>query len=113
MVRRALLTLMVLVGSSTAALAQLSGEIELTLVRIGDQWRGEAKFGTAGQQLLIPLREIKITNNEIAFTADILQAELSFSGKLNGGGLGGSIKGSQSGSSIASGTWSLARQGGP
>ena len=109
--RRALLALVVLVGASTAALAQLSGEIELTLIRTGEQWKGEAKITTAGQQLLIPLREIKITNNEIVFTTDILQAELSFSGKLTGDGFSGSITGSQKGASIASGTWSLARQG--
>ncbi len=109
--RRVLFALMVLVGSSTTGLAQMSGEIELTLARVGEQWKGEAKITTAGQELLSPMREIKVSKNEIAFTTSILQAEISFSGKLTGDSFSGSIKGSQRGSSIATGTWSLARQG--
>jgi len=109
--RRVLFALIVLVGNSTAALTQASGEIELNLVRVGEQWTGEAKIITGGQQLLSPMREIKVSTGDISFTINILQAELHFNGKLSGDSFSGSIRGSQEGSNIGMGIWSLARQG--
>lgn len=110
--RGVLFALILLLGSPIRALShQMSGEIELTLVRAGQRWTGEAKIKTSGQQLLSPLREITVSTNEVSFTINILQAELSFSGKLTGDEFSGSIKGSQERSSIGTGTWTLDRQG--
>lgn len=110
--RGVLFALILLLGSPIRALShQMSGEIDLTLVRAGQRWTGEAKITTSGQQLLSPLREITVSTNEVSFTINILRAELSFSGKLTGDEFSGSIKGSQEGSSIGTGTWTLERQG--
>jgi hypothetical protein len=108
---RAFLLMILLAGSSTTALAQMSGNIELTLARAGEQWKGEAKITLTGQQLLSSARDMKVINNEIEFTINVLEAELRFSGTLTGDSLRGTIKGFQGGVSSATGTWSVTRQG--
>jgi hypothetical protein len=107
---RAFLLMILLVGSSTTALAQMSGNMELTMSRVGERWKGEAKITATAQQLLSSVREIKVNDNEIAFTINVLEAELRFSGRLTGDSLGGSITGFQGGARIATGTWTLTKQ---
>jgi hypothetical protein len=89
----------------------MSGNIELTIARAGEQWMGEAKITAAGQELRSTAREIKVSNKEIAFTINVLEAELRFSGRLIGENLSGDIRGFQGGAGIATGTWSATRQG--
>src|SRR5439155_9525075 len=108
--RRMLVFAIVLMGSYTTALAQMSGDIQLTIDRAGEQWKGEAKITTAGQQLLSSLREIKVINNQIAFTANVLETELRFTGTLAGDNLSGIIGGFRGEVSVATGTWRLKRE---
>ena len=109
-IRRTLVFAIVLLGSYTTAFAQMSGDIQLTIARANEQWKGEAKITAAGQQLLSSLREIKVINNEITFTINMLETELRFTGTLAGDNLSGIIGGLRGEVSVATGTWRLKRE---
>lgn len=109
--KKTLLTLILsALGGWTATLAQTSGGIELTLIRNGALWRGDARIIAPGQQPSNVLRDLKVTGNQVTFTTNVLAIELRFSGKVTDGRLRGTVEGFQGNTQISRGTWGVTRQ---
>ena len=96
--------------ASTTALAQVSANMELRLIREGTQLKAEARLSIVGQAAPTPVRDLKLRDNEIAFATTMLEAELRFVGKITNDAMTGTIEGLQAGAKVATGTWSLLRQ---
>jgi hypothetical protein len=101
--------LLALVASATA-LAQVSANMELRLVREGTQLKAEARLSFVGQGAPTPVRDLKLRDNEIAFATTMLEAELRFVGRITNDAMTGTIEAFQGGAKVATGTWSLLRQ---
>ncbi|MEK6288852.1 MAG: hypothetical protein AABO57_24300 [Acidobacteriota bacterium] len=109
--KKTLLTLILsALGGWTATLAQTSGGIELTLIRNGALWKGDARIIAPGQQPSNVLRDLKVTRNQVTFTTNVLAIELRFRGKLTGDRLRGTVEGFQGSTQISRGTWVVTRQ---
>jgi len=102
--------LLLTLGSCTAAAAQLSGGMQVTLHREGTQWQAEVNL-SALQGLPTPLRDLKLRDSEITFAATVLEADLRFAGKISIDRMSGSVEGFQGGMKVATGSWTLTRQG--
>ncbi len=87
-----------------------SVKMELTLNQEGTDWKAEAMFNAQGQGFANPLRDFKVSDNDLSFTVNIGGADVRFSGKLNDGKLGGTLEAFEKNAKIATGTWSLTRQ---
>jgi hypothetical protein len=81
--------------------------MELNLALEGPDWRAEAKFNAAGREFSNPVRNIKVGDRDISFSADIGGAEVRFVGKVVDNKLSGTLEASEKGQRIATGTWSL------
>lgn len=86
-----------------------SVKIELTLTREGTGWKADAKFHAGGQVFTNPVRDLKVGDSDISFSAEIGGAEVRFVGKLADNKLGGRLEALEKGRRIATGTWSLSR----
>ncbi|HEY9401694.1 MAG TPA: hypothetical protein VIQ24_03295 [Pyrinomonadaceae bacterium] len=86
-----------------------SVEMELALTREGTGWKAEAKFHAGGRVFTNPVRNLKVGDGDISFSAEIGGAEVRFAGKLADNKLGGALEALEKGQRIATGTWSLSR----
>ena len=84
-----------------------SVKMELTLARVETEWKAEAKFNAAGRDFSNPVRNLKVSDGNISFSADIGGAEVRFVGKLADNKLAGTLEALEKGQRIATGTWSL------
>ena len=86
-----------------------SVEMNLTLAREGAEWKAEAKFNAGGREFSNPVRNLKVSESDISFSAEIGGAEVRFAGRLADNKLGGTLEALEKGQRIATGTWSLTR----
>jgi putative intracellular protease/amidase len=84
-----------------------SVKMELTLVREATEWKAEAKFNAGGREFTNPVQNLKVSDNDISFSAEVGGVEVRFVGKLADTKLGGTLEALEKGQRIATGAWSL------
>ena len=96
---RALLMPLILLtlGLAEPSPGQISGTMELSLVRDGAQWKVEAKFDAVEGRVSSSPKDLRTRENEIEFTTTMLEAELRFSGKVTDDNMTGTIADFQAG----------------
>lgn len=87
-----------------------SVKMEVALNQEGAEWKAEAKFNVQDREFANPVRDLKASDSDISFTANIGGADVRFVGKLSDDKLGGTLEAFERNAKIANGTWSLTRQ---
>jgi hypothetical protein len=85
------------------------GTMELTLVRTGNELKASAKFYNELLFSSSPIKNLKVTGDEIYLSTNILGADVQFNGKVVGEKLGGTLEAFQRRASVDTGNWDLTR----
>ena len=86
---------------------KFNAQMELALLREGTQLSAEARFAKEALKSAKPIRDLKVSGNDISFKTEIGGAQVHFSGRLNGDKLSGTLTAFQGTAIVASGTWNL------
>ena len=88
---------------------KFNATMELALLREGTQLSAEAKFAKEALRSAKPIRDLKVSGNDISFKTEIGGADVQFNGHLNGDKLSGTLTAFQGTAIVASVTWNLAK----
>ena len=85
------------------------GTMELTLVRSGNELKASAKFYNDLLFSSSAIKNLRVTEDEIYLTTNILGADVHFNGKVAGEKLVGTLEAFQRRASVDTGNWDLTR----
>jgi hypothetical protein len=86
---------------------KFTAQMELALAREGTQLSAEAKFAKEALKSAKPIRDLKVSGNDISFKTELGGADVHFNGHLNGDKLSGTVTAFQGTAIVATGTWNL------
>ena len=86
---------------------KFTAQMELALAREGTQLSAEVKFAKEALKSAKPIRDLKVSGNDISFKTELGGADVQFNGHLNGDKLTGTLTAFQGTAIVATGTWNL------
>ena len=86
---------------------KFTAQMELALRREGTQLSAEARFARDQLKSTSPIRDLKVSGNDISFKTEIGGAIVQFNGRLNGDKLSGTLTAFQGTTIAGTGTWNL------
>ena len=86
---------------------KFTAQMELALQREGSELSAQANFAKEALKSTKPIRDLKVSGNDISFKTEIGGANVQFNGRLNGDKLSGTLTAFQGTAIVATGTWNL------
>ena len=86
---------------------KFTAQMELALLREGSELSAEARFAKEALKSEKPVRDLKVSGNDISFKTEIGGANVQFNGQLKGDKLSGTLTAFQGTAIVATGTWNL------
>ena len=99
-------------GKWTGAMqtTRFKAQMELALLHEGTQLSAQATFVRQdGLKSEKPIRDLKVSGNDISFTIDLGGADVQFNGRLDGDKLSGTVTAFRGESVAGTGTWNLSK----
>jgi hypothetical protein len=87
------------------------GGLEISLKRVGESWKADARIRLEGEDASLPVENLKIIGTEISFSISLGGTTISFAGKFDGDKLIGTLEAFKDGRKLGQGTMSLTRGG--
>ena len=89
---------------------RFTAQMELALLHEGTQLSAQARFvREGGLNSERPIRDLKVSGDDISFKIELGGAVVQFNGRLNGDKLGGTLTAFQGSSVAGTGTWNLSK----
>lgn len=89
---------------------RFKARMELALLHEGTQLSAQVTIvRESGLKAEKPIRDLKVSGNDISFKTEIGGADVQFNGRLNGDKLGGTLTAFQGESVAGTGTWNLSK----
>jgi len=89
---------------------KFKAQMELALLHEGTQLSAQARFlRESGLKSEKPIRELKVSGNDISFKIELGGADVQFNGRLDGGKLSGTLTAFRGTEVAATGTWNLSK----
>jgi len=89
---------------------RFTAQMELALLHEGTQLSAQARFVRGdGLKSDKPIRDLKVSGNDISFKIELGGANVQFNGRLNGDKLSGTLTAFQGDSVAGTGTWNLSK----
>jgi len=89
---------------------RFKAQMELALLHEGTQLSAQARFiRESGLKSEKPIRDLKVSGNDISFKIELGGADVQFNGRLNGDKLSGTLTAFQGTEVAATGTWNLSK----
>lgn len=85
------------------------GTVELTLNRDGAVWSATVKINWNGMEFANPVRTLSVTDKEVTLTTEIGGATASFTGRVAGQTITGTIEATANGRVVGTGSWTVTR----
>ena len=89
---------------------RFKAQMELALLHEGTQLSAQVRIvRESGLKAEKPIRDLKVSGNDISFRTEIGGADVQFNGRLNGDKLSGTLTAFQGESVAGTGTWNLSK----